>query len=262
MTTYNKACVLNIGHPTTEEKRKTISEQRQKRSNLVQELERQKKIKQIQDMVREDLMVVVNTDRLPQALKETKTEMQSMLNSNTVKAQFYEQMLTLNGQQSQCKSQVSSREQLKVMDVIHDPYTVKKSAKQNLGLSQNSTKPGSVLKAESGTKSAFARRASPAMEEIRVKTPMSAHTHEQINTLHQMHSRLKNASKNKKDQAAQSENTTPLKDQVEQRHTAQPRSRTRTEHQTKAANSEQQYPWEMRKLDPQAAELQKMVKNY
>ena len=65
MTHYNKACVLNIGHPTTEEKRKTISEQRKKRTDMVQELERQKKIKQIQDKVRGDLMVVVNTDRLP-----------------------------------------------------------------------------------------------------------------------------------------------------------------------------------------------------
>ena len=141
------------------------------------------------------------------------------------------------------------------MDVIHDPYTVNKPGNQNMGLSQNSTKPGSVLKADSGTKSAFARRISPTMDELRVKTPMSTHTHEQINTLHQMHSRLKNASKNKKDQAAQSENTTPFKEQVGKRHTSQPRSRTRTEHNTKTANSELQYPWEKRKLDPQAAEL-------
>ena len=41
---------------------------------MVQELERQKKFKHLQDKVRGDLMVVVNTDRLPQALKETKTE--------------------------------------------------------------------------------------------------------------------------------------------------------------------------------------------
>ena len=98
MTNYNRACVLNIGHPPTEEKRKTISEERQKRKKLVQELERQKEIKQIQDKVRGNLMMVVNTDRLPQALVETNKEIQNMLTTNPVKAQLYEQMLTLNGQ--------------------------------------------------------------------------------------------------------------------------------------------------------------------
>ena len=70
------------------------------------------------------------------------------------------------------------------------------------------------MKAESGTKSAFARRASPTMDDLRVKTPMSVKTHEQLNTLHQMHSRLKNAKKNQKDQEAHSENNTPLKGQM------------------------------------------------
>ena len=98
MTNYNRACVLNIGHPPTEEKRKTISEERQKRKKLVQELERQKEIKQIQDKVRGNLMMVVNTDRLPQALVETNKEIQNMLTTNPVKAQLYDQMLTLNGQ--------------------------------------------------------------------------------------------------------------------------------------------------------------------
>ena len=127
MTHYNKACVLNIGHPTTEEKRKTISEQRKKRTDMVQELERQKKIKQIQDKVRGDLMVVVNTDRLPQALRETKTEIQNMLTTNPAQNQYYEQLAQLNGNNSQLQSQVSSREQLKVKDMIHDPYIIKKS---------------------------------------------------------------------------------------------------------------------------------------
>lgn len=40
------------------------------------------------------------------------------------------------------------------------------------------------MKAESGTKSAFARRVSPTMDDLRVKTPISVKTHEQLNTLH------------------------------------------------------------------------------
>ena len=57
-----------------------------------------------------------------------------MLITNPVKAQYYDQMLTLNGQNQMCQSQVSSREKLKVRDVINDPYITKKSQKEK-GLS-------------------------------------------------------------------------------------------------------------------------------
>ena len=93
---------------------------------MVQELERQKKFKHLQDKVRGELMVVVNTDRLPQALRETKTEIQNMLTANPAQNQFYEQLAHLNGNNSKVQSQVSSREQLKVKDMIYDPLNMKK----------------------------------------------------------------------------------------------------------------------------------------
>ena len=78
----------------------------------------------MQDKIRTDLKVVVTEDRLPQAITETKTELKNMLTAQPLNntAGYYEQVLNLKGSVGPGGpgSQVSSREQLRVKDMIQE----------------------------------------------------------------------------------------------------------------------------------------------
>ena len=163
----------------------------------------------MQDKVRMDLKVVVTEDRLPQAITETKTELKNMLTAQplTNSADYYEQVLSLNAALGQGgkAGQVASRDQLRVRDIIPEPYAARKAAaakdsnENGGGISRDSTKPGSAFKAKSGAKSQIAQRPTRRLrndETSRVATPnstLNARSLEQLSALHEMHSRLTKA---------------------------------------------------------------------